>query len=134
MSDWKHKDEWKRYGKDFLVSVTRHSVAVDEHGFYDSDLGHRWCVYAYIYPKHPHFAKFDGPQMYQDAASCMPFHGGPSLLEYPMYDGAVTSVKVGCDYNHLHDWPYTRMANKEEALGVFADADELYNWLQERSK
>jgi len=134
VSEWKHKDEWKRSGKDFLVSVTRHSVAVDEGCGYDSDLGHRWCVYAYIYPKHPHFANFDGPQMYQDASSCMPFHGGPSLLEYPMYEGVVTSVKVGCDYNHLHDWEYTRMATKDEAYRVFADADELYDWLQERSK
>lgn len=134
MKDWDHKDVWHRHGKNFLVEVKRHSVAVEEPACFDSDLGNRWCVYAYIYPDHPHFAKFAGPAMWQDASCEMPLHGGPSLLEYPMYEGKVSSVKVGCDYNHLHDWHFTRMASASQAHSVFADANELYEWLKERSK
>lgn len=134
MSDWKHKDVWKRNGKDFLVEVTRHGEKVNEPAGYDSDMGHRWCVYAYIYPKHPYFAKFKGANTWQNATREMPLHGGCSFLEYPMYEGKVTSVKVGADYNHLNDSPYTRMTTKDEAWSVFNDAGELFEWLQERSK
>lgn len=129
MSDWRHKDCWKRAGKDFLVEVTRHSGEP-----LDSFEGaHRWAVYAYVYPKHPYFEKFEGPHMWQGATSAMPLHGGASLLEYPMYEGKVTSVKVGADYNHLHDQDYTHMATKEQAGSVFEDAEELFRWLTERA-
>lgn len=134
MSDWEKKDEWWKHGKDFMVVVKHHTVKVDEAACYDSDKGHRWNVYAYIYPKHPHFANFEGPQMWQDASTMMPFHGGPSLLKYPMFDGKVTAVQVGSDYSHLHDWTFTQAESKEDAYEVFADAEELFNWLQERSK
>ncbi len=134
MSEWEKKDEWWKHGKDFMVCVKHYTVKVDESAGYDSDMGHRWNVYAYIYPKHPHFAAFEGPRVWQDASSAMPLHGGPSLLKRPMFDGKVTSVQVGSDYNHLHDWEFCRMATQEEAYRVFADAEELFNWLQERSK
>lgn len=134
MSDWKHKDMWTREGKNFIVQVSRHSVNVEDPACYDSDHGQRWCVYAYIYPKHPHFAKFEGPNIWQDATSIMPLHAGCSLLKYPMYDGKVTSVHVGCDYNHLHDERFTQMKTQADAYSIFRDADELYDWLQERAK
>lgn len=124
---WDHKDVWRRRGKDFMVEISRHSSGLSRE--YDSEGPNRWCVYAYIYPQHPHFAKFDGPQMWQDAASMLILHGGPSLLEYPMYEGRVTSVKVGCDYHHLHDVRFTHMATAEEARRVFDDADELFDQL-----
>lgn len=130
MSDWRHKDCWKRAGKNFLIEVTRHSGEP-----LDSFEGpHRWAVYAYIYPKHPYFAKFDGPHMWQDATGVMPLHGGASLLEYPMYEGVVTSVKVGADYHHLHDEEYTHCATKDEAASVFMDAEEIFRWLTERAE
>lgn len=126
---WDHKDEWRKHGKDFLIVVSRHNGRPDE---MEGTGAHRWCVYAYIYPKHPHFANFDGPHMWQDATEGMPLHGGASLLEYPMYDGKVTSVKVGADYHHLYD-DFTHYATKEEASEVFYDADRLFAWLQERA-
>ncbi len=122
---WSHKDEWKRAGRDFLVVVSRHEGSAT-HG----DGPHRWCVYAYIYPKHPHFQNFEGPYMWQEAASCMPLHGGPSLLNYPMSEGKIMSVKVGADYNHLHDCGYTHCADRDAAYQVFDDADELFDWLK----
>lgn len=128
MSNWDKKDEWWKHGKNFLVVVKHHTAGVSE--IDRSDYGHRWNVYAYIYPDHPHFAKFEGPQMWQDAACAMPLHGGPSFLRYPMFDGKVTAVHVGCDYHHLHDDDFTRMATAGEAAEVFADAERLYKWLE----
>lgn len=123
---WAHKDEWKRCGKNSQVVVSRHS-ATSEFG-----LGpHRWCVYAYVYPKHPHFANFSGNNMWQDAASVMPLHAGPSYLRWHRDDeGKATSVQVGCDYNHLHDHHYCDYATKDDARSVFVDADELFDWLE----
>ena len=126
---WDHKDLWRRRGKDFLVEVSRHN----QPGSSDMDEGpNRWAVYAYIYPNHPHFAAFDGHDMWQDAAQCMPLHCYCSLLEYPMYEGKVTSVKVGADYHHLHD-DFTHYATKDEARTVFADAERLFDWLQSKA-
>jgi hypothetical protein len=126
---WKHKDEWRRKGENFAVVVSRHTVSTT-HG----DGPHRWCVYAYIYPKHPYFGEIDqsGP-MYQDSASAMPLHGGPSLLEFPMYDGKVSSAKVGADYNHIYDDAFTYYATKDDAYEVFRDAEELFDWLTNRA-
>lgn len=128
---WDHKDEWRKHGKNFLVVVSRHNQPSSDP--YPDEGPNRWAVYAYIYPKHPHFAAFDGPRKWQPAATCLPFHGGPSLLEYPMYDGKVTSVKVGADYHHLHD-DFTNYATKEEAAEVFEDADRLFAWLQSKAE
>ena len=128
---WDHKDQWRKHGKDFLIVVERFNAPTDAYG----DRGqHRWCVHAYIYPKHLHFAAFNGPQMGQEATGVMPLHGGASLLEYPMYEGKVTSAKVGADYDHLHDEEFTHMATKEEAWEVFQDADMLFDWLQAFSR
>lgn len=128
MNDWRHKDEWKKDGSGFLVVVSRHSVEVAD--AWQPDGPHRWCVYAYVYPSHPHFAAFSGPDMWQEAASCMPLHGGPSLLRWHYDDnGKPTSVQVGCDYNHLHDSRYTHLATRDAAGSVFNDADELHEWL-----
>jgi len=135
-ANWDHKDVWHRRGTDFLIEVKRHSEPQSQA---DRDMGvycegpHRWCVYAYIYPNHPHFAAFEGPHMWQDAATQLHLHGGPSLLEYPMYDGKVTCVKVGADYHHLHDERFTRYASREDAYEVFVDADELWTQLQTRA-
>lgn len=131
MSDkyWSHKDAWKRSGQNFLVEVSRHDV--ERSSFSDIEDGrHRWCVYAYIYPKHPHFAKFEGGQMWQDAACALPLHCGPSYLRYHHDDnGNVTSVQVGADYNHLHDNEFTHYSTKEEASEVFEDAESLFDVL-----
>jgi hypothetical protein len=121
---WKHKDIWSRRGKQFSVEVSRHLGSEDAF-----EGPHRWAVYAYIYPDHPHFDKFDGPNLWQDATQVLPLHGGASLLEYPMYGGKVTCVKVGADYHHLHDNAYTYYATADDAYQVFRDADELFDQL-----
>ena len=133
---WEHKDLWRLHGPNFMIEVSRHSEPVrDEGGCYDSEGPNRWCVYAYIYPKHPHFAAFNGTEdMWQDAAAQMPMHGGPSFCRKHMNaKGEVTSYQVGADYHHLHDWRYTQHATKDEARSVFNDAEELHKWLTERA-
>jgi hypothetical protein len=128
--NWEHKDEWHSHGKDFLIVVKHHTVVVHESNYYEGP--HRWCVYAYIYPKHPHFAKFDGPDMWQDAAAEMPLHGGPSLLRWHRGDdGKPTSVQVGADYNHLHDDYFTQYSTADDAREVFIDAERLHAWLSD---
>jgi hypothetical protein len=131
MNEWKERRLWYRSGANFVVEVSLHTVEQSEF-----DLGrlgeYRWCVYAYIYPTHPHFAKFDAEGMFQPAANDMPLHGGPCYFQQLRGgDGPeVTAIKVGCDYNHIYDERYSFMPNKEAAGSVFMDADELFRWLE----
>jgi hypothetical protein len=130
MTIWNHKDEWRFSGRDFSVVVSRHEVAPDK----ISNTGiHRWCVYAYLYPKHPHFKNVEGSSIYQNATEVMPLHGGCSLIRFHKEaEAEINSIQVGCDYNHLHDDRFCDYETKEEAAEVFRDADELITWLTER--
>ncbi len=139
MSDKYRKSEtWKREGKGFMVTVHHHTEPQrEERACYDSEGPHRWCVYAYVYPSHPHFAAFDGTEtMWQGAAAAMPGHSYVSFLRIhtKQPDNAICSYQVGWDYNHDGDWSYTQLANEQEALSVFSDADALFDWLTERAK
>lgn len=111
-----------------MIQVSRHEVPMPE--TVQVRLGdHRWCVYAYIYPKHLLFKEFEGPSMFQDAANKLPLHCGASFLKYHRSEEGVTSVQVGADYSHLHDDHFTYYATMEEASEVFRDAHELANFL-----
>lgn len=132
--EWRHKDEWTKRGANFLVKVSRHADAgfdvVNGEVVRTGRVENKWCVYAFIFPKHPHFPKFEGPSLWQDAASFFDWHGGCSYLEYHRVSAEViSSVQVGCDYNHLHDDHYLDMATQEDAASVFRDADELFETL-----
>lgn len=133
MSEWEPKQQWKKRGKDFAVVVSRHEVHRPPELRLGNEGPHRWCVYAFIYPGHPHFRAFDGDKMWQEAALALPLHCGPSLLT-PHYNASKTlcSIEVGADYNHSGDELFTHMATKEEAGVVFADAEELIAWLDAR--
>ena len=124
--NWQKKDLWHQRGKNFLVEVYHHTVLPNYNG---DEYVNRWNVYAYIYPDHPHFNAFEGDNMWQQAAVIIPFHSYVSHLSKPMYTGKVTCVKVGSDYNHLHDERFSYMSTKEEAWEVFQDAERLFNWL-----
>ena len=131
VSTWDKKDEWHRHGENFLV-VVKHST--DPPSIFDPYEGtHRWNVYAYIYPKHWRFSLFDGQHMYQDAASALPLHGGPSSLRWHYADdGKPCSVQIGSDYNHLHDTHFSCYATAEEAWQVFDDANDLFDVLSKK--
>ena len=129
MDDWERKESWQKRGKNFCVEVHHHTI---KHGAaFDTDAGeHRWCVYAFIYPQHPHFAKFGGDSMWQYAATDLPLHCGCSFLKrHYAPQGKVTSIQVGADYSHLYDAVYTHYADQDEARSVFSDAAALWAWL-----
>lgn len=125
--EWSPKREWWFNGRDFLIQVKHHiSQSSDREG------PNLWNVYAFIYPKHPHFAKFQGETIFQDAASEMPFHWNASYCR-AHYDakGAVTAYQVGSDYDHLHD-AYYRQSEPEDGKPdsrVLRDAEDLIRWL-----
>lgn len=123
MGEWQKSETWRQRGSQFCVEVV-HSTAPSD------DDPHRWCVYAYLYPTHPHFAAFAGEDMWQAAAQALPLHGGPSFLRWHMgTDGRAVSVQVGADYHHYKDDHFTRCADPDEARGVFSDAADLVAWL-----
>lgn len=119
MKDWSHKDIWRMRGKYFLVEVSRHVEEVPEH-----EGPHRWCVYAYMYPRHPMFHSFDqnAGAMAQSGLSC---HSYPSYFRVHRDSESVTAIQIGWDYNHDGDDMYCHYATKDEAGSVFYDAERL---------
>lgn len=135
MNEWTHKDEWKRYGKNFCVVVSRHTEkTIDEGSGYDAEGPNRWCIYGYIYPKHPDFSKFNPVQpMYEQPTP--PMHGGCTFFRTHYKDdgsGAINAFQYGCDYHHLGDWMFTQMETQKDAYEVFSDASELFDCLKSR--
>ena len=131
MIGWKRKEEWRKYGHDFMVVVSRHSVEALEGFEHDNGGENRWAVYAYIYPKHPKFAAFDltSNNMFQDAAFRLPLHCGPSYLEYHQRNNEISSIQVGADYNHTHDH-FNGYSDPKDVPNVFCDAQQLYDALE----
>lgn len=128
--EWAPKREWWLHGPEFLVVVKHHIVKSDP----DRGGDNRWNVYAYIYPKHWHFAAFNGESLFQAAATDLPLHSGPSYCREHRDANGVTSYQVGSDYDHNWDG-YFRGTTPEEHFPdgkVFLDALELFNWLAAR--
>ena len=72
--------------------------------------------------------------MFQDAATVLPLHRGASLLRWHTDGtGKPTSVQVGADYGHLHDEIFS-IAGPDRADVVFADANELYEWMRAKAQ
>lgn len=121
---WLHKDEWKREGKEFCVVVSRHTANTP-----DEDK-HRWCVYLYVYKRHPAFALFkpDRGMFDQPHFNC---HSYVSLFRVHRNDkGEIGSFQLGWDYNHDGDnfgWRET----PDDAAPVFWDAQQLFDQAQE---
>lgn len=125
---WNHVEEWSKLGVDFRVVVKRWSFP--ESHWNQRDGRQVWNVYAYIYPKHRLFDSFEGPDMFQPAASALPLHCGPTFLRYNIgQDGQVASVQVGADYRHLGDERFSHYETREAAREVFRDAEELFTYL-----
>jgi hypothetical protein len=133
MSEWTRKDIWNRQHKAFSVQVSRHQVeAIQEGGCYDQEGLHRWAVYAFVYPSHPLFERFDTNKGMWDQPN-LPGHSYVSFFKTHRNDsGATTSYQVGWDYNHDGDWRFTELASEAEAYEVFRDAEELFQYLANR--
>lgn len=131
---WDAKREWWKRGDNFLIVIKHHSEPPLDEGdpflFGRDDGRKRWCVYAYIFPGHPRFAQQDGTEgFYQPATTGLTLHGGVSYVRVHVdVKREITSLQVGCDYNHIHDGWYTHM-DPEHAAGVFSDAQDLFDQL-----
>jgi hypothetical protein len=126
---WKRSEDWKREGKHFLVLV-HHYVTPAIDGLCEEE--NKWCVYAYLYPKHWRFATVVGDQIWQEALENLRLHCGCTFLKRHYFDnGEVCSIQFGADYNHLHDERYLLMSTAEDARSVFNDADELFEQLSQ---
>ena len=128
MSEWLKKDVWSKRGKDFMVQIYRHTVEPSTITPYEGV--NRWAVYAYIYPKHRHFQRFEGSDMFQDATCVLPLHAGPSFLQIHRDEkGDICSYQVGADYHHYHDDRFAAYEDLNDASEVQFDAQELFDWL-----
>lgn len=123
---WDRKEEWRLRHRDFLVTV-EHRADAPSDGLFGPHGGHRWAVYAYIYPKHPLFTAFAGASIFQEAALGLPFHGGCSLVRYHNDGTTITSVQVGGDYGHLHDQRFSYVDAFDGE--VKDDAEALFDYL-----
>jgi len=133
--NWKRKEVWKREGSNFAVEVSRHECHVfHDDGCFDSEGPHRWCVYVYVYPKHPSFSEFKPEGDLYDQPSFGMHWGNSYFRVWRSDEGEIKSFQVGSDYNHFDDWRYTRMATKKEAYSVFADAGEIFDMMALREK
>ena len=126
LSAWSKKDLWHIRSKAFAIEISlTHGVTSPEKGPY------RWNVYAYIYPTHPHFAKFTDEEVWQEAATALPLHGGATFLRWFCgQNGEPHCIQVGSDYAHAWDDEFSFFSSPEEASQVFADAEELFHWLE----
>lgn len=121
---WNHKDEWRKSGNGFMVSVSRHHFGAGD----VSEDENRWCVYAYVYPKH---AIFDRLEKRKDAgvlsgACGLHCHSYVSFYQVHRDDsGELLSVQIGWDYNHDGD-NYGQHKTPSDAHMVFYHAERLF--------
>ena len=125
---WQHSDKWKRSGDNFMVEVSRHSRP-EFSSDYSEVIGENncWCVYLYVYPKHPDFSRFDpaGDMWSQPVYEC---HSYVSLFRaHRDSDGKITSFQLGWDYQHDGDSHFSECGTASEAGSVFYDASRLFD-------
>lgn len=127
LDDARLRRSWLRSTQHFTIEVSHHAVSWDQPGHEN-----RWCVYAYIYPTHPRFSRFNADGgMFQDAARELPLNWYPSFfVAHRDADGAITSFQVGADYHHDRDDAMSQVSDPEQAWRVFRDADRLFAFLQ----
>ena len=130
MKDYNKSTSWVRKGALFNIEIKQHIIPV--HPVYNMGRGpFNWYLYAYVFKKHPLFDTFDIDQdAYQAVTDKMPFHGGCTYLE-PSYRGSkISSIKVGCDYQHLDDDRFSHYETLNENPEIVIDAQELYQYME----
>lgn len=119
MSDdpWTKVDKWRQRFDTFCVEISRHSTGDDN----------KWCIYLYVYKTSPLHALITTDDWWQDCLNELPLHCGVSFFERMN-----ACIKIGCDYNHLHDDHCLQWATREDALRVFLDAETLITYMKEK--
>lgn len=129
---WNHKDEWRRSGQGFMVVVSRHHFGDGE----ISEDENRWCVYAYVYPKHRIFDRLDKADNAGVLRDCCGLYCHSYVSLYRVHrdeSGTVQSVQIGWDYNHDGDEFSTRKTPGEASV-VFWHASRLFDQLDEMGR
>ena len=127
-ADWTTVQLWRKRDLNCLVEIQHSLLAyVDQ----TRDRGpHRWYIYVYIYPKHPLFSLFVGDSLFQEAVVNMPLHGGCSYLRWHFdNNGEISSIQVGCDYDHCGDESRTYEDVVDHLKYYQHDAQTLLDWL-----
>lgn len=137
MSSWGENkyEEWRKKGKDFLVSVyhwKKLSFEYIENGCEgEKTFDNCWNVYAYIYPDHLMFEELLNNKLILNEY----LHGGQTFYR-KHYDDEhnITSIQIGSDYLHLHDSYFRTLETEQDARDVFCDAEKLFDYLTEQNK
>lgn len=126
--DWRKKTTWiKDDNGTYRVEVVHHTTQPSG----DPEPVNHWAVYAFIYPRHPLFARFTGKEMWQAATSALPGHSYCSYLEkHTDDDGRVCSWQVGWDYGHDGDEQYANLSADQPHV-VMYDAGQIIATLEE---
>ena len=88
--------------------------------------GSMWNVYLTLFDTYTHYNDF----IYLNNLPDIPLHGGVTyfkLSSNEQYAHKYDSVRIGCDYNHLHDEHHT--FNFDDPSSVLADAQYLVDWV-----
>lgn len=124
--------EWRVFTDNKTFSVLVRAWYSDSSVHFDGPW--RWNVYAVIFEDHP---LFSSPEK---ALEVLQFHGGANYDKRITTDEArgnqynhqrsFVSLKIGCDYNHLHD-EYFCQSNPKDGIpwAIQEDCLELANQL-----
>jgi len=119
---WTPKRSWRKDGKGFCVEVICSENKHDDYAPYT------WCVYAYIYPKHPLFERIEPHCHAWDTNTGLECHSYVSFFRTHVGKDGVLSHQIGWDYKHDGD---DRYQMDSEGFSVFCDAENLVKQLNE---
>ena len=121
--EWKNRDIFYTYGKDFCMEIVHW---VKSYG------ANAWNIYVYLYSDHPTFDKVDLTAFYPEVEE-ISWHGGCTFMEviYNRDGTKKRAIKLGCDYCHYGDERFEAAINLAEAPEVLADANRIFQKLQE---
>lgn len=124
---WKRNDKWVRQGEAFTVEVVR-SDGVN----LDGEVENKWCVYIYVYPKHPTFRHFNPAKGIFDNAHFECHSYASYYRAHRNNEGEIVSHQLGWDYMHDGDYGYSQYGDADSASSVFYDASRLFDEAKER--
>ncbi len=93
---------------------------------------YKWFIYICLFKTHSLFPFFENvtSENYFSADTKVEMHGGVTFFQRQYNDAAeLTSVKIGCDYQHYGD---DRFGEEEDSATVYEDAKELHIFLNEK--
>lgn len=129
--EWQHKDVWRKSGNAFSVEIVHWFSPEFSSGDRIYPRKEHWNIYAHLMPKHPLFSEYNLAEDYPEGP--IPFHGGVTwfLVHRNLAGTEITSLEIGCDYAHCQDERFEEYATPEQAWEVFADAQGIFDMLND---